>query len=436
MEARNSRRAAVQGTCWCALIGCVLAGLRVGEGLSYPAGEGRLCIVYTNDTADSLAPCGCQAHQAGGLARRATAIRELATQAPLLVIDSGNIASERDRAALVLQAMSRMGYSHVGLGPLDLKLGQDFVRLAAQNHLKVLSSVQEGDNTWAGTIAADVTQMGGVSVGLVSVGPAVAFPEPETVFQKLQPILSRIRGESQVVVLLSQLSHATNQHLVELQADAHLLDLVIGGRDAAALKEPLVIGQTWILPTTDRGAMLGVVEVAFPAEGRPTFAWQRIPLDSSFSPDEGIEAMVSAYYAAEARRLMERSATVAEDPAAQKYAAVEKCAECHRPQYEQWQAQKHAQALETLRKADRLIPECLSCHSEQYRRTELFKPVEGQRDGVTCTTCHGDGVVHSLLGRKQVLTRDGGEALCRQCHEAEHDPQFDYAQAKEAVRHW
>jgi len=407
------------------------------------ASEGLL-IVYTNDTAGYLEPCGCQSGQPGGLARRATAIQRLRTSRPLLLLDSGNlVASDPDRAAVILEAMRRMGYSHVGLGPLELTVGEQLARLARLHHLQIVSFVPAGQAGWPNVVNSDLRQVGAVSVGIVGVGAFAQEIAPEQIFEGLLPTLQQVRSESQIVVLLSQLGLPANRRLAELQGETHLIDLVIGGRDAVSLAEPLVVGKTYLLPGVDGTRQIGVVTVTFGENGTPRFACRRILLDHSFVPDGEVQQLINAYYAGEARRLMEQSATVAEDPAAQKYAAVEKCAECHRPQWEQWQAQKHAQAIETLQKADRLVPECLPCHSEQYRRTNLFKPVGAgvsasplPRDGVTCTTCHGDGVVHSLLGRQQVVTRDGGEALCRQCHDAEHDPQFDYAKAKEGIRHW
>lgn len=443
IKARSSRRAAAQGICWCALIGWVLAGLLVGAGLSYTGSDSRLRIVYTNDTANSLLPCGCYSGQPGGLPRLATAVHQLAKERPVLAVDSGNLTSDPDRAAVFLRVLADLGFAGIGLGKLEVELGPKFVRLAAQNDLPVLSCVPEGDSTWEGVRPSVLREVEGVRVGVVGVGPALGMEEPEAAWEKVQPILAQVRTQSQIVVLLSQLPLATNRRLAELQGTDHLIDLVIGGRDAVSLKEPLLIGQTYLLPAVESGRQVGVVEVTFGEDGQPAFACCRLLLDDSFPRDEKVQALINAYYAGEARRLMERSATVTDNPSAQKYAAVEKCTECHRPQDEQWQAQKHAHAVETLRQADRLVPECLPCHSEQYRRTHLFKPVGAgasaspwPRDGVTCTTCHGDGVVHSLLGRKQLVIRDGGEALCRQCHDAERDPQFDYAKAKEAVRHW
>ena len=95
---------------------------------------------------------------------------------------------------------------------------------------------------------------------------------------------------------------------------------------------------------------------------------------------------------------------------------------------------KHA--VETLAAKQRLVPECLPCHSEQYRRTGKFVAGWGQADGVQCSTCHGEGVVHSLLERKDQIVRDPGEGLCVRCHDTAHDESFDLARDRERVKHW
>jgi len=109
---------------------------------------------------------------------------------------------------------------------------------------------------------------------------------------------------------------------------------------------------------------------------------------------------------------------------------------CHPAQYAQWQTQKHAQAIESLRQKERLVPECLKCHSEQYRRTGKFVPNLGRADGVQCSTCHGEGVIHSLLEGPDRIERDMGEVGCRSCHDADNDPEFAYEAARAIIRHW
>jgi predicted CxxxxCH...CXXCH cytochrome family protein len=92
--------------------------------------------------------------------------------------------------------------------------------------------------------------------------------------------------------------------------------------------------------------------------------------------------------------------------------------------------------VETLAAKQRLVPECLPCHSEQYRRTGKFVVGWGQADGVQCSTCHGEGMVHSLLERKDQIVRDPGEKLCLTCHEAERDSQFQYVTYQWKIKHW
>jgi len=57
-------------------------------------------------------------------------------------------------------------------------------------------------------------------------------------------------------------------------------------------------------------------------------------------------------------------------------------------------------------------------------------------DGVTCATCHGDGLVHSMTSRTEYIQRDLGEALCVSCHNEERQPSgFEYEKSWAKIAH-
>jgi len=118
------------------------------------------------------------------------------------------------------------------------------------------------------------------------------------------------------------------------------------------------------------------------------------------------------------------------------YAAAEECRECHPKQHRAWQATAHAQATRTLKDDGRLVPECLACHSELYRRSKLFpRDDPAAWNGVECATCHGEGILHAQIGTKGAISRRVAEKTCRGCHEAEHDPGFEYEENVKLVEH-
>lgn len=80
-------------------IALITAQARQVSGLTLDAATQRfssvapsLAILYTGDTRSYLEPCGCYAGQAGGLARRAMAVKRLrAFGVPSLLVDTGGI---------------------------------------------------------------------------------------------------------------------------------------------------------------------------------------------------------------------------------------------------------------------------------------------------------------------------------------------------------
>lgn len=117
------------------------------------------------------------------------------------------------------------------------------------------------------------------------------------------------------------------------------------------------------------------------------------------------------------------------------YAPASMCVECHKDETGAWRKSGHAHAIETLQREGRLLPQCLSCHSEYFRMTNQFALLPAGEDGIQCATCHGDGLLHSVSERKDQIFRKVPEEVCRNCHSEERDPGFDYAKGLERIRH-
>jgi len=154
--------------------------------------------------------------------------------------------------------------------------------------------------------------------------------------------------------------------------------------------------------------------------------------------------LIEQYYTGEHLKLQEQASQQyrpedAEVPLErQLYASAQDCMACHQEAYGRWQSSAHARAVQTLRQKKRLVAECLACHSEEYRRTGYFDPNHVlPDDGVSCSTCHGEGRIHSLTGQKQFITRSMRAEACIDCHNPEQQIKaFDYDQALQRIRHW
>lgn len=111
------------------------------------------------------------------------------------------------------------------------------------------------------------------------------------------------------------------------------------------------------------------------------------------------------------------------------------CVRCHQQIHEQWSKSRHAQAIKTLAKKERLNdPRCLPCHvtgmaieGEKAVRGGGFSSMEQtpHLTNVQCESCHGPGKKHSQQpdSNKMVL---GTAAICVVCHTEESSPNFIY----------
>jgi len=433
-------------------IALIVEGAGIVAGSLFASDKATLTILYTNDTRGYLEPCGCRPSALGGLPRRAMLVKRIREgKGRVVLLDSGNLTENEDKLGVVLQAMAMLNYDAIGLGPLDWALdGQQLSLGISSWKLPVIVSVPP-----TATGRDHLAPWRAISVGPYRIGIAATLPVPglkeEDLWVRLEPTLEHLRRANDVVVLLSQLGLAADRRVAQRQARGSqggtcFVDLIIGNAEARALQHPELINSTWILPTSMSGQHVGEVNLRI-AEGRVVVDSHRlIPVDESLPPDPNIAQLVGYYYACQERLL--RDANWPSSPENHKlldplstvssaYVTAERCAECHRKEYTIWTQHQHARAVETLRQRSRLVPECLECHSEMYRRMRMFDKTELRRlSGVECSACHGEGTLHALLERKEQIVSHPDETLCRTCHNAERDADFNWGKDLQLVKHW
>ncbi len=111
------------------------------------------------------------------------------------------------------------------------------------------------------------------------------------------------------------------------------------------------------------------------------------------------------------------------------YVGSNKCAPCHSAINDTWQKTRHAKAIESLKKSGQeTLPACVKCHVTGYEKDGGFIDYEltPEMAGVQCEVCHGPGSGHVSDPMGKDMVKDGGAALCRQCHTEGQDPGFNY----------
>ena len=98
-----------------------------------PGEVGRITLLHTNDTHSRIEPFGPGSGDLtgrGGIARRATLVKQLRQAQPgLLLLDAGNTlfgqpAADASQGKAPVDAMNLMGYTAMTLGQADLMAGK------------------------------------------------------------------------------------------------------------------------------------------------------------------------------------------------------------------------------------------------------------------------------------------------------------------------
>lgn len=340
-------------------------------------------------------------------------------------MDTGNLTWLPDKAAAIVDAMSLMQYDLVGIGPYELIVGQPFLDAAREHGLPVVSVSPFARGRPGQIVPYVIKEANGRRVGFTSAfntGGRKA-DSIDAQMPRLKETLRKLRGKCDVVVLLSHLGLKADEALAREVGDEGLVDAIIGGAEAARYESVHVVGKTAIVPTSTKGRAIGVLKMNFDARGDVEASAELRTISFDLPKDQQIEALVRRAMAPEGKREAERAMRGVE---VARYAGTGRCADCHREEFRDWQNQRHSRAYESLAKENRLVAECLPCHSEHYRRTRRTPTEAVGTRGVQCTSCHGAGLRHAAQQEPDDVVKRPPEAVCRACHTAERDPEFDY----------
>ncbi len=101
------------------------------------------------------------------------------------------------------------------------------------------------------------------------------------------------------------------------------------------------------------------------------------------------------------------------------YVGVGMCETCHKKPAELWRNTRHAQAYQSLVKAEREFTlECVGCHVTGYEQPggSSVTDVAGLKN-VQCETCHGPGSTHAKSSARKDITRKPAREFCAErCH--------------------
>ncbi len=227
-------------------------------------------ILYTGSTHAMLYPCSCPIERDGGLARRATLIRnERKKQPSLLLLDCGsftagglldeytqNVHLDMRRSEINLKAMQMMGYDASAVSGDEFNFGKDFFLKNAVKYNPVFLSANLESDKVAPYI---VRQIPGAKIGIIGlISPAAA---QKTEGLKIKPpksiegLVKRLKSEGVgIIVVLSSLDRKENLDLISSVAG---IDILITGYSFDKEGYEAKIGSTFVARVSWQGRKMG-----------------------------------------------------------------------------------------------------------------------------------------------------------------------------------
>lgn len=280
-------------------------------------------VVYTGSNNGMLKACACPGNPRGGLARRASVLREIRSEVgEILLLDSGDPLSHTKHLAkdevggadeVVLRIYGILQYDAVAIGDQEFANGRAFfAERVLTSGLPMVSATLKDAKTKKGMASPYIVkELSGVRVAVIGlVGPdAFEFMEPSETeditiadpVKTMQIYLPELRRQADVVVVLSHLGDEGDVALAECMPG--MIDVIVGGHTQVLLWEPLKVGGadrvqgTLIVQAGPDGEYVGRLDLKVDRKGRIVETRnQIIPLDGYVPDDPEIARIVEAYF--------------------------------------------------------------------------------------------------------------------------------------------
>ncbi|MDD5044261.1 MAG: hypothetical protein PHU91_03745 [Candidatus Omnitrophica bacterium] len=229
----------------------------------------NITVIFTGETRSALYPCHCPVQPDGGIARRATKVKELRkADSNILLLDSGNLFAggpldysqqntdlDKKRTLVNLSAVAMMQYDAVAVGVDEFNFGKDFL----EGQIEKSGIPFVSCNIKLAKIQPYVMKdIGGLKVAIVGVtamqakerSPELEISEPR---QALKAVLPEIKSKgADIIILLTNFFFGEEETLVKEFPEINVL---IGpGSNEKVIDH---VGKTIVLRPVRDGRRLG-----------------------------------------------------------------------------------------------------------------------------------------------------------------------------------
>ncbi len=407
-------------------------------------GEG-VVLLFAGNNDGVLAACGCPGNPSGGFAKRQGLIEQYrATRKHVLVVDAGNLFPERQnetKVAYLARAAGRAEYDAIALGVAEFLLGVDRLREIQRTHGLAFICANVRDSS-GNLVAAPhvVCEKGGLRVGIFAVIADWVYGFPPLEWREglsIEDPAAAARREVEaladcdvVVAIVHQPLYRTREFAAEVEG----IDVLIFGHEPKTLKDPERIGETLLVGTAELGNFLGALTLRRTDDGGLATDHNVTFLSAQVPGARGVEALYWDYV----KEAKEKPPPSWDTPVPTRFESAEACAECHKPEYDQWKTTAHAHAFDVVRQSGRQDdPECILCHTMGFGRDGGFVSMKKtpKLGRVTCQACHVVTSDHAKKGVEPDPRINISSRLCMSCHGPIQSPDFDYFVYKPLILH-
>lgn len=352
----------------------------------------------------------------------------------------------------LLDEVAKLDYPVMGVGQWDLNYGLDFLKEQAGKHgfhyVSANLRLDESPDLLFDPYA--VVTKNGIRVGIISVigqsykiitmsakADNFVIDSPRDALEKYVP---ELRKKCDLVILYSNAStRDTRELLMDLGPEARV-DICIEGADSRQYRRLNKVGDTCLVSANPQGKYIGQLDLMLAKDGTIQDAVLKIhELGKQAPENETIKKRVDAFLESN-KKLAKKSSlkpTPNQGDPGESFLGVQRCANCHKAEYDAYRSSPHAKAWQTLvAKGQTSNPDCISCHVTGWNWYGGFNPTvstKGQNTlfNVQCEACHGYGSQHTRDGKWAKLAKDS----CTKCHTKEFDPNFDYRTRWAVIAH-
>jgi len=226
----------------------------------------EVTLVYTADTHAMLYPCSCPIQRDGGIARRATLIKQIKkNKTPVILLDAGrffaagamdeysqNPSLDMERTRINLKGMELMGYDALGISEDEFNFGKEFLQ---ENINKIkIPFLACNIEPLLGIKPYLIKEIKGIKFGIIALVSLSAsqkvqginFIEPKIALEKIKEELKR-QGVD-IIILLSSLEEDQSRKLIK---EVEGIDILILSRSHTKgdyfdrLQNTLILKPAW-----------------------------------------------------------------------------------------------------------------------------------------------------------------------------------------------